>query len=91
MRNLSNLYFFMNDKQWKLTFFSIYLWLCSRYRKSLIWKNKEIINYCNCLKQADIKPLEITAEKFLNHHKQVLVITQNQTIQIKLINSIKVK
>jgi hypothetical protein len=49
------------------------------------------MNYDDYLKQGDIKLLEITAKEFYNHHKQVLVTTQNQTRQIKLINLIKVK
>ena len=34
---------------------------------------------------------ETTTEEFYNHHKQVWIITQNKTRQIKVINSIEIK
>ncbi|MDJ0598092.1 MAG: hypothetical protein QNJ37_04540 [Crocosphaera sp.] len=54
-------------------------------------KSEQINNYCNRLKQGRIEISQTTTEEFYNHHKQVWIITQNQTRQIKVINSIEVK
>ncbi|MGK7941869.1 MAG: hypothetical protein AB4062_17300 [Crocosphaera sp.] len=54
-------------------------------------KSEQINNYCNCLKQGRIEISQTTTEEFYDHHKQVWIITQNKTRQIKVINSIEIK
>lgn len=54
-------------------------------------KSEQINNYYNCLKQGRMEISQNTTEEFYNHHKQVWIITQNQTRQIKVINSIEIK
>jgi hypothetical protein len=54
-------------------------------------KSEQINNYCNQLQQGNINISEKTTEEFLNYYKQVWIITQRKTRDIKTINSIKVK
>ncbi|MEM9275261.1 MAG: hypothetical protein AAGA80_20205 [Cyanobacteria bacterium P01_F01_bin.143] len=54
-------------------------------------KSSQINNYCNCLKQGIINISGKATEEFHNYSKQVWIITQNLTRQIKVINSIEVK
>ena len=54
-------------------------------------KSEQINNYYNCLKQGRMEISQNTTEEFYSHHKPVWIITQNQTRQIKVINSIEIK
>lgn len=65
---------------------------CTLYRGDIApHKSEQINNYYNCLKQGRMEISETTTEEFYNHHKQVWIITQNKTRQIKVINSIEIK
>lgn len=54
-------------------------------------KGEQINNYCNRLKQGSIEISGSTTEEFYNHHKQVWIITQGTTRQIKVVNAIEVR
>ena len=54
-------------------------------------KNEQIHNYCNRLQQGNIELSGNITEEFFNHNKQVWIITQGITRQIKVVNSIEVK
>lgn len=54
-------------------------------------KSSQINNYYNCLKQGIINISGKTTEEFHDYYKQVWIITQKVTRQIKVINSIEVK
>jgi len=65
---------------------------CTLDRKDIeISKREQINNYCNRLKQGSIEISGSTTEEFYNHHKQVWIITQGKTSQIKVVNTIEVK
>lgn len=61
--------------------------------KGDIEKNKsdQITNYCNRLQQGSITISDTTTEEFHQYHKQVWIITQKDTRQIRNINGIVVK
>ncbi|WP_330203036.1 hypothetical protein [Cyanobacterium sp. Dongsha4] len=54
-------------------------------------KYEQINNYCNQLQAGSISISTQIKEEFINYNKQVWIITQGNSKQIKVINNIKVK